>query len=38
MNEGPSRPVGAILNASAGGKPNQQTKSTASRAKRDQGF
>ncbi len=38
MHDGPSRPVGAIFNASAGGKSKQQTQSTASRAKRDQGF
>jgi hypothetical protein len=38
MSEGPSRPVGAIFNASAGGKPKQQTQSTASRAERDAGF
>ncbi len=38
MYEGPSRPVGAISNAPAGGKPKLQTKSTASRAMRDEGF
>jgi hypothetical protein len=38
MYEGPSRPVGAIFNAAAGGKSRQQTKSTASRAERDAGF
>ncbi len=38
MNDGPSRPVGAASIASAGGNSKQQTKSTASRAKRDEGF
>jgi hypothetical protein len=38
MDNGPSRPVGAIFNASAGGKSKQQSQSTASRAKRDAGF
>jgi hypothetical protein len=38
MKDGPSRPVGAILNASAGGKSKLKSQSTASRAKRDAGF
>ncbi len=38
MDNGPSRPVGAISNASAGGKSKQQTKSAAPRAERGQGF
>jgi len=38
MHDGPSRPVGAISNASAGGKSKLQTKSTAPRAKQDEGF
>jgi hypothetical protein len=38
MHDGPRRPVGAISNAAAGGKSKLQTKSIASRAKRDQGF
>ena len=38
MHDGPSRPVGAIFNASAGGKSKLQTKSTAPRAKRNEGF
>ena len=38
MNDGPSRPVSATSIAAAGGKSKQQTQSTASRAKRDQGF
>jgi hypothetical protein len=37
MHDDPRRPVGAIPNASAGSKPNQQTKSTASRAEQGQG-
>ena len=38
MHDGASRPVGAIFNASAGGKSKLQIKSTAPRAKRDEGF
>jgi hypothetical protein len=38
MHDGPSRPVGAIFNAPAGGKSKLQTQSTASRAERDEGF
>jgi hypothetical protein len=38
MHDGPSRPVGAIFNARAGGKSKLQTESTASRALRDEGF
>jgi hypothetical protein len=38
MHDGPSRPVGAIFNAPAGGKSKTKIKSTASRAERVQGF
>lgn len=38
MNEGPSRPVGAISNAPAGGKCNLDMNSAASRAMRDEGL